>query len=35
MMIDLADEIQLAFASPGGNLEELLVGAEKRVYKIV
>jgi len=35
MMIDLADEITIGFASPGGNLEELLVGAEKRVFKIV
>ena len=35
MMIDLADGITVGFASAGGQLEELLKGIEKPIYKIV
>jgi len=35
MMIDLADSITVGFASAGGQLEELLKGIEKPIYKIV
>jgi hypothetical protein len=35
LMIDLADNITIGFASPGGQLEELLKGIEKPINKIV
>jgi predicted GIY-YIG superfamily endonuclease len=35
LMIDLADQITIGYASPGGQLEELLKGTEKSVTKIV
>lgn len=35
LMIELADNITLGYASPGGQLEELLKGVEKPINKIV
>jgi predicted Rossmann fold nucleotide-binding protein DprA/Smf involved in DNA uptake len=35
LMIALADNITIGFASPGGQLEELLKGIEKPINKIV
>jgi len=35
MMIDLADNITIGFASAGGQLEEVLKGIEKPIDKIV
>lgn len=35
LMTDLADQITIGYASPGGQLEELLKGIEKPINKIV
>jgi predicted Rossmann fold nucleotide-binding protein DprA/Smf involved in DNA uptake len=35
LMIELADNITVGYASPGGQLEELLKGTEKPINKIV
>jgi predicted Rossmann fold nucleotide-binding protein DprA/Smf involved in DNA uptake len=35
LMTELADQITIGFASPGGQLEELLKGIEKPINKIV
>jgi predicted Rossmann fold nucleotide-binding protein DprA/Smf involved in DNA uptake len=35
LMTDLADQITIGYASPGGQLEELIKGIEKPINKIV
>ncbi len=35
LMTDLADQITIGYASPGGQLEELVKGIEKPINKIV
>lgn len=35
LMIDLADNITLGYASPGGQLEKLLVGIDKPINKLL
>jgi predicted Rossmann fold nucleotide-binding protein DprA/Smf involved in DNA uptake len=35
MMIDLADQITIGYASQGGQLEELLKGIEKPINKVI
>ena len=35
LMIDLADQITIGYASPGGQLEKLLKGIEKPINKVI
>lgn len=35
LMTDLADQITIGYASPGGQLEKLLIGIEKPINKIL